>query len=226
MRTSLLDAASTGLFASLIPGVTVTEIERTPAGLLLTALALAQRAICPRCETASSRIHSYYTRRPHDLPMCGLPIRLLLHVRRFRCLNPTCPARTFSERLPLLVTSAAQRTVRLNDALRDLALALAVRLELAKALEVQCLRAETRFSGELTVRPLPPSQPLACSVSTTSLFAKAKSSAPFSPTAKAIRLLTFSPTELPKPLRPGCRSIRALRSSPVIARQITGERSA
>jgi transposase len=123
MRTNILDATSANLFAARIPGVTVTEIERTPAGLLLTALAVALRATCPRCETASTRIHSYYPRRPHDLPVRGLPVRLLLHVRRFRCLNPTCPVRTFSERLPLLVTSAAQRTVRLNDELRDLALA-------------------------------------------------------------------------------------------------------
>ena len=81
MRTIILNAASAGLFASLIPGVTVTAIERTPAGLLRIALALAQSATSSRCKTASTRIHSYSTRRPHDLPMCRLPIRLLLKAR-------------------------------------------------------------------------------------------------------------------------------------------------
>lgn len=42
--------------------------------------------------------------------MCGLSVRLLLHVRRFRCLNPTCPAVTFSERLPELLVPAAAAT--------------------------------------------------------------------------------------------------------------------
>lgn len=123
MRTSVLDAASADLLAALIPGVTVIEVEQTPAGLLLTALALALSATCPRCGSDSTRIHSYYTRWPHDLPVCGLSVRLLLHVRRFRCLLPSCPAVTFSERLPELLAPAAQRTNRLNEALRELALA-------------------------------------------------------------------------------------------------------
>lgn len=123
MRTSVLDPTSANLFAARIPGVTVIEVEQTPTGLLLTALALALSATCPRCGIDSTRIHSYYTRRPHDLPVCGLSVRLLLHVRRFRCLNPTCPAATFTERLPELLAPAAQRTNRLNKALRALALA-------------------------------------------------------------------------------------------------------
>lgn len=123
MRTRVLDAASVDLFTTLIPGVTVTEVEQAPAGLLITALVLSPNATCSRCGAVSTRVHSYYTRRPLDMPMSGLPVRLLLHVRRFRCLQPACPAITFSERLPALVTPAAQRTVRLNEALRDLALA-------------------------------------------------------------------------------------------------------
>lgn len=123
MRTSVLDTASADLFAALIPGVTVIEVEQTPSGLLLTALALTLSATCPRCGTASTRVHSYYTRRPRDLPVCGLSVHLLLHVRRFRCLLPTCPAVTFTERLPELLAPAAQRTNRLNEALRELALA-------------------------------------------------------------------------------------------------------
>jgi transposase len=46
-----------------------------------------------------------------------------VHARRFRCINPACSTVTFAERLPNLVAVAAQRTVRLNAELRDLALA-------------------------------------------------------------------------------------------------------
>jgi hypothetical protein len=51
-------------------------------------------------------------------------VRLVLHVRRFRCLNTTCTAKTFAERLSQLVRPAAQRTVRLTMALQQLGLAL------------------------------------------------------------------------------------------------------
>lgn len=122
MRTSVLDAVSVDLFATLIPGVTITEVERTPVGLLVTALAFSLSATCANCGTASTTVHSYYTRRPHDVPIAGLPVRLLLHVRRFRCPEPSCPAVAFTERLPALIAPAAQRTARLNAALRDLAL--------------------------------------------------------------------------------------------------------
>jgi transposase len=101
----------------------VTEVELTPLGLVLKAFVPTASATCPHCGTPSSRIHSYYTRHPHDLPISGETVRLLLHLRRFRCLAAACSAVTFSERIPALIAPAAQRTTRLNNALRDLALA-------------------------------------------------------------------------------------------------------
>jgi transposase len=92
--------------------------------LAITAHAIAPTASCPRCGISSPRIHSYYTRRPRHLPLGGYAVRLVLHVRRFRCLNTTCPAQTFAERLPQIVLPAAQRTVRLTTALQQLGLAL------------------------------------------------------------------------------------------------------
>jgi hypothetical protein len=48
---------------------------------------------------------------------------LILHVRRFPCLNATCTAQTFAEWSPQVVRPAAQRTVRLAVALQQLGLA-------------------------------------------------------------------------------------------------------
>jgi transposase len=123
MRTFILNAAATELFATLVPEVTVIEAERTTSGLVLTAVFHSVGASCPRCKALSTRIHSYYTRRPHDVPVCGQPVQLVLHLRRFRCLNPACSAVTFTERLPELIAPSAQRTARLNELLRGLALA-------------------------------------------------------------------------------------------------------
>ncbi len=123
MSTIVFSQGITLLFASLVPEVTVTEVAITAEGLQLTAVVPIPSAICPHCGVVSTRVHSYYTRKPRDLPVSGQPLQLLLQLRRFRCLATTCPAATFSERLPTLIAPADQRTVRLNAALRDLALA-------------------------------------------------------------------------------------------------------
>jgi transposase len=92
--------------------------------LTLTAMATTPAANCPRCGSVSTRVHSHYSRSPRDLPLVGYTVRLVLHVRRFRCLDPDCPTVTFAERLPGLLAPSAQRTLRLTGALLDLGLAL------------------------------------------------------------------------------------------------------
>lgn len=124
MRTFVSnETAGQQLLATLAPDVTVLDVDVTPDGVQLTLTPTAATADCPRCTMTSTRVHSYYIRRPQDLPISGRTVRLLLHVRRFRCTHPTCPTLTFAERLPALVAPAAQRTLRLNASLRDLALA-------------------------------------------------------------------------------------------------------
>lgn len=117
------ERAEARLLETLIPSVTVVDVDIRPDHLVLTVAPTTTNAACPHCATISSRVHSYYTRQPTDLPISGQATRLLLHVRRFRCANPACSAKTFAERLPSLIAPAAQRTARLNAALRDLALA-------------------------------------------------------------------------------------------------------
>jgi transposase len=103
-----------------LPGFCVEQIERTEKGIMITARATSLSAYCPDCQQASSRVHSYYTRCPIDLPSSGRPISLLLHVRHFRCPNRTCPRKTFAEPLPDLLLPYAQRTSRLRESLRQL----------------------------------------------------------------------------------------------------------
>jgi transposase len=51
-------------------------------------------------------------------------VRLRLQVRRFFCLQESCPKRTFAEQLPELLPPRAQRTSRFTHLLRDLTLSL------------------------------------------------------------------------------------------------------
>jgi len=69
-------------------------------------------------------------------------VRIIVHVRRFKCANPRCAQSTFSEQIPGLTTPFARRTPPLTGALADVALALAGRpgSRLAAKLAMPCCR--------------------------------------------------------------------------------------
>jgi hypothetical protein len=81
---------------------------------------------CPGCTRLSCRIHSYDERRVADLPWNGIPMKIRLRTRRFVCDTEDCAQRIFTERLPETAETYARRTVRMEQALRWLALALAL----------------------------------------------------------------------------------------------------
>ena len=88
--------------------------------ITLTLRTVSPTASCPSCGTHSSQIQSRYTRTLRDLPASGRPIRLIMHVRRFFCKKCTCAQKIFTERLSALCRPHAQRTKRLQEALRQL----------------------------------------------------------------------------------------------------------
>lgn len=108
----------------LLPGFEVQEISMTEAEITVTACATSKTAVCPACQQTSSRLHSFYTRIPADLPISGQTVRLSLRVRRFRCQNQTCHKRTFVEPLPEVVARSARQTKRLRATLKLFAVAL------------------------------------------------------------------------------------------------------
>jgi transposase len=59
-----------------------------------------------------------------DPPWQGVAVQLRLDARRFRCLHPTCPQRIFCERLPGVVAPYGRRTLRLDEALHLIGVAL------------------------------------------------------------------------------------------------------
>ena len=121
---------------------TVDSIE--PGGDLVTfrVRAKAGDAACPGCRRRSSRVHARYQRQLADLPLCGRQVRVVVHVRRFKCVNQRCAQATFSEQIPGLTTPFARRTPPLTEALADLPLALAGRpgSRLAAKLAMPCCR--------------------------------------------------------------------------------------
>ena len=92
-----------------------------PDRITLVAVTVAPQAACPVCGTLSSRVHSCYVRSFTDLPCLRLPVHLNLHTRRFLCDAPDCPRRIFTERLPEVAAPSARRTLRLTEALQEIA---------------------------------------------------------------------------------------------------------
>jgi transposase len=79
---------------------------------------------CPSCGWQSDKVHSRYRRHLADLPWEGITAKLILSVRKFFCLNLECRRQIFCERLPGLAAPYARKTLRLNELLTRLGVAL------------------------------------------------------------------------------------------------------
>lgn len=81
--------------------------------LVLRAATTQPVVYCPDCSQPSRAVHSYYERKPADVPCPGYPMRIELCVRRFYCHTESCERTTFAERIPAVVGPYARRTSRL-----------------------------------------------------------------------------------------------------------------
>lgn len=106
---------ATALIPAPFPDCELEDCHPSPSGLMLVLHAQRPDAPCPGCAQISAQVHSYYQRHPADLPISNQAVQLVLRLRRFRCHNPQCPRRTFSEPLPGLLPAYARRTNRLMN---------------------------------------------------------------------------------------------------------------
>src|SRR6266851_4704862 len=112
---------------SLSPCPAEVQVERLIAKadhIIFIVHAVRQVVPCPGCARPSRRIHSHYERRLADLPWNGSPLEIGLRTRRFFCDADECDRRIFTERLPETTAIYARRTLRMEQALRWLGLAL------------------------------------------------------------------------------------------------------
>jgi transposase len=85
----------------LIPAdLAVVDVSSVPDRTTIVVAPKAPSAACPACGNPSTRVHSRYRRVLADLPWQGHAVALRIRARRFRCPEPTCPRRIFTERLP------------------------------------------------------------------------------------------------------------------------------
>jgi transposase len=117
----LISLHSLGLFEGLH---VIDQIDPSNHRITLCARLSGTAASCPGCRTESRRVHGHYWRCLGDLPCFGRPVVLRVHVRRFRCVNDTCPRRTFGEPLPRIARCRARHTDRLRSSHHAIALSL------------------------------------------------------------------------------------------------------
>jgi transposase len=123
-----------------VPGMLVEQVVLGEEAVTIVARLTTVTASCPCCAQPSTRVHSYARRTLIDLPASGRQMRLSLQIRRFRCLRPTCPRRTFREQIPTLALPRVHRTKRLQETLGVIGFALGgeAGARLAKRLGMAC----------------------------------------------------------------------------------------
>ena len=109
------------MLSCLLPDPNLTtfddiSVDENNKRIVCKVTATQSTTSCPLCSQPASRIHSHYQRTMADLPWAGIPVRILLMVRRFFCKNKACYRKIFTERIPTLAAPWARRTQRLAKA--------------------------------------------------------------------------------------------------------------
>ncbi|MFI1869401.1 transposase family protein [Streptomyces jumonjinensis] len=110
-----------------LSNVVVESVERCTDTVVLRTRSRTLSARCTGCGKWSSRVHGRYERRLADAPLGGVPVVIVLLIRRFKCLAAACPAVTFAEQIPGLTRPHARCTPPLRGMLAHIAGVLAGR---------------------------------------------------------------------------------------------------
>lgn len=80
-----------------LPGLHVTGVTKSDKGVLTVAVESARSVMgCPTCGVIATS-HGRRTVTLVDVPCFGCPTRIRWHKRTWRCLEPSCPMRVFTE---------------------------------------------------------------------------------------------------------------------------------
>src|SRR2546423_6566317 len=109
-------------FLPLPKGMVIDQVQITETQLTVIAISTRPEAACPGCGCLSEQVHSQYQRTVNDVPCGGRNVVLRLGVRKFFCLQLSCPRKVFAERLADLVQPWARVSNRLLEELKAIGL--------------------------------------------------------------------------------------------------------
>lgn len=110
-----------------VPGLIVNNIDFSYSLVTIYASIKAKRGKCPVCEKHSNKIHDHYTRTISDLPVFQNKTTIFLKTRKFKCQNPQCSRKVFSEQTPYILRYS-RRTERVSKLLDSLSIELTGKL--------------------------------------------------------------------------------------------------
>jgi len=92
-----------------VEGLQVTDAGAGAGGTLEVWTVTDHRAAvaCPECGTVSGRVHETALARPRDVRRAGDPVRAWWVKRRWKCDEPGCGRKTFTEWVPQVPPDAA-----------------------------------------------------------------------------------------------------------------------
>jgi hypothetical protein len=82
---------------------------------------------CPLRGTATTQVHAYAHRILADIALDARPVRIIVGIRRLKCLAVQCARQTFREQLPGVLKRYQRRTPRLTGQIGAVARELARR---------------------------------------------------------------------------------------------------
>jgi transposase len=106
-----------------LQGLRIEHVALSAHQITLSLRTIRSAACCPLCHRPSRTGHSHYARTIADLPWSGVVVRLHLQVRKFFCVNSTCPRKIFCERVPAVAAPYGRQTPGLQANLRRIGLA-------------------------------------------------------------------------------------------------------
>ena len=99
-----------------LDGLAVVGVEDGPDGPVVQVVTADENARnCPQCRTRARRSKGRRVTRPRDLPVGDRRPQLVWTKRRWRCDQPQCPRRSFTEAIPE-VPARHRLTARLRAA--------------------------------------------------------------------------------------------------------------
>lgn len=76
-----------------------TSIDITEDKITINFNSKRKSCNCPSCSTPSSTVSTYFTRRIQDLNIIEKPLFLVIRLAKYRCENPDCSTKIFSENI-------------------------------------------------------------------------------------------------------------------------------
>ena len=110
-----------------MPVLIVNNIDCSCSIVKIYASIKAKRSKCTKCEKYSNKVHDHYTRTISDLPVFQNKTTIILKTRKFKCQNPQCNRKVFSEQTPYILRYS-RRTKRVSKILDSLSIELTGKL--------------------------------------------------------------------------------------------------